>query len=167
MAKYIVKKSGPLKGEVAISGAKNAVLPLMAATLLNEEECVIRDVPQLRDVALMKEILASLGSKIEELEENIYLSKFHSEKGHSEQIAELDFNMNSGVLKFKLKDDDKLYKCKEDSVTGNWDETKWEQTDITGEVKPIYCHPIFFDFLRFLPKKLIHPYIAITYFLSF
>ena len=34
MAKYIVKKSGPLKGEVAISGAKNAVLPLMAATLL-------------------------------------------------------------------------------------------------------------------------------------
>lgn len=71
MAKYIVEKSGPLKGEVQISGAKNAVLPLMAAALLAEEECVIRDVPSLRDVALMKEILASLGSKIEELEENI------------------------------------------------------------------------------------------------
>ena len=48
MAKYIVKQSGPLKGEVTISGAKNAVLPLMAATLLNEEECVIRSVPHLR-----------------------------------------------------------------------------------------------------------------------
>ncbi|MBR5129552.1 MAG: UDP-N-acetylglucosamine 1-carboxyvinyltransferase, partial [Firmicutes bacterium] len=71
MAKYIVEKSGPLKGEVQISGAKNAVLPLMAAALLAEEECVIRDVPRLRDVALMKEILASLGSQIEELEENI------------------------------------------------------------------------------------------------
>lgn len=71
MAKYIVEKSGPLKGEVQISGAKNAVLPLMAAALLAEEECVIRDVPQLRDVALMKQILASLGSKIEDLEENI------------------------------------------------------------------------------------------------
>lgn len=71
MAKYIVEKSGPLKGEVQISGAKNAVLPLMAAALLAEEECVIRDVPRLRDVALMKEILSSLGSKIEELEENI------------------------------------------------------------------------------------------------
>lgn len=71
MAKYIVEKSGPLKGEVQISGAKNAVLPLMAAALLAEDECVIRDVPKLRDVALMKEILASLGSKIEELEENI------------------------------------------------------------------------------------------------
>ena len=57
MAKYIVEKSGPLKGEVQISGAKNAVLPLMAAALLAEEECVIRDVPRLRDVALMKEIL--------------------------------------------------------------------------------------------------------------
>ena len=49
MAKYIVKQSGPLRGEVQISGAKNAVLPLMAATLLSEEECVIRDVPQRRE----------------------------------------------------------------------------------------------------------------------
>ena len=64
MAKYIVKQSGPLRGEVQISGAKNAVLPLMAATLLSEEECVIRDVPQLRDVSLMKELLTSLGSEI-------------------------------------------------------------------------------------------------------
>ena len=69
MAKYIVEKSGPLRGEVQISGAKNAVLPLMAAALLAEDECVIRDVPKLRDVALMKEILASLGSKIEDLED--------------------------------------------------------------------------------------------------
>lgn len=71
MAKYLVKQSGPLKGEVFISGAKNAVLPLMAAALLAEEECVIRDVPMLRDVAFMKEILASHGAKITELEENI------------------------------------------------------------------------------------------------
>ena len=67
MAKYIVSKSGPLKGEVTISGAKNAVLPLMAATLLNEEECVIRSVPHLRDVQVMKEILESLGADIKEM----------------------------------------------------------------------------------------------------
>lgn len=71
MAKYIVEHSGALRGEVQISGAKNAVLPLMAAALLSDEECVIRDVPQLRDVSLMKEILISLGSKIEELEEDV------------------------------------------------------------------------------------------------
>ena len=71
MAKYIVEKSGPLKGDVVISGAKNAVLPLMAAALLAEEPCVIRDVPRLRDVSFMKDILSSLGSHIEELDENV------------------------------------------------------------------------------------------------
>lgn len=68
MAKYIVKQSGPLRGDVYISGAKNAVLPLMAAALLSEGECIIRDVPDLRDVAYMKEILTSHGSAISELE---------------------------------------------------------------------------------------------------
>ena len=71
MAKYIVEQSGPLRGEVQISGAKNAVLPLMAAALLSEEECVIRDVPDLRDVSLMREILSSLGSQIEEIDDNV------------------------------------------------------------------------------------------------
>lgn len=68
MTKYLVRKSGPLRGEVTISGAKNAVLPLMAATLLNDQECVIRSVPHLRDVQVMKEILEALGSNIEEIE---------------------------------------------------------------------------------------------------
>lgn len=63
MAKYIIEQSGPLKGEVTISGSKNAVLPLMAAALLSDEECIIKNVPALSDVAVMKEILASLGAK--------------------------------------------------------------------------------------------------------
>lgn len=71
MAKFLVQKSEPLNGEVVISGAKNAVLPLMAAAILAEEKCVIRDVPALRDVEVMKEILKSLGSEIKELEESI------------------------------------------------------------------------------------------------
>lgn len=64
MAKYIVRKSGPLTGEVEISGAKNAVLPLMAAALLAEETCIIKDTPALRDVEIMRDILRSLGAKI-------------------------------------------------------------------------------------------------------
>lgn len=64
MAKFLVQKSGPLNGEVVISGAKNAVLPLMAATILSDEECRISDVPQLRDVDVMKDILKSLGGEI-------------------------------------------------------------------------------------------------------
>ena len=66
MAKFLVQKSQPLSGEVTISGAKNAVLPLMAATLLTTEECVISDVPCLADVTVMRKILESIGSDIEE-----------------------------------------------------------------------------------------------------
>ena len=54
----------PLHGDVTISGAKNAVLPIMAATLLTSEECVIRRVPDLSDVKFMAKILASLGAKV-------------------------------------------------------------------------------------------------------
>lgn len=92
MAKYIVEKSGPLKGEVLVSGAKNAVLPLMAAALLSEEECVIRDVPKLRDVALMKEILSSLGSEIKELEDDIlsiYTEDIHSTEAEYDLVNKM------------------------------------------------------------------------------
>lgn len=71
MAKFLVQKSGPLNGEVTISGAKNAVLPLMASALLAEEKCVLRDVPALRDVEVITEILRSLGSEVTQLEESV------------------------------------------------------------------------------------------------
>ena len=64
MAKYIVKSNGPLRGEVEISGAKNAVLPILAATVLAGDVCEINDVPNLRDVQVMYNILDSLGCKV-------------------------------------------------------------------------------------------------------
>ncbi|MBQ6496684.1 MAG: UDP-N-acetylglucosamine 1-carboxyvinyltransferase [Firmicutes bacterium] len=72
MAKFLVQKSGPLQGEVVISGSKNAVLPIMAATLLTDEKCTIMDVPALRDVDVMCDLLKSLGGSVEKnLDENI------------------------------------------------------------------------------------------------
>lgn len=65
MAKFIVKKSAPLRGEVTISGSKNAVLPIMAATLITEEECIIKDAPALRDVDVMCDLIANLGADVE------------------------------------------------------------------------------------------------------
>jgi len=59
-----IKGGVPLHGEVTISGAKNAVLPIMAATLLTSETCVIRRVPDLSDVAFMGQILTSLGAEV-------------------------------------------------------------------------------------------------------
>lgn len=70
MAKFLVQKSGPLEGEVIISGAKNAVLPIMAAGLLTEDECHFTDVPSLRDVDVLSELLEELGSKVTRPAEN-------------------------------------------------------------------------------------------------
>ncbi len=64
MAKILVNNSGPLEGEVKISGAKNAVLPLMAATLLTPDTCVIDDVPDLSDVTVMRKMLESFGAVV-------------------------------------------------------------------------------------------------------
>src|SRR5438093_1323431 len=59
-----IKGGVPLNGEVAISGAKNAVLPIMAATLLTGEPCTIRRVPKLTDVRFMGQILTWLGAQV-------------------------------------------------------------------------------------------------------
>lgn len=68
MSKIIVEKSGPLKGTVRVSGAKNAVLPILAATLLSTEKCILEEVPALRDVDVICEVLSSLGADVKRLE---------------------------------------------------------------------------------------------------
>ncbi|MDR1571933.1 MAG: UDP-N-acetylglucosamine 1-carboxyvinyltransferase [Clostridiales Family XIII bacterium] len=66
MAKFIIKQSGALSGEVEVSGSKNAVLPIMAAALLTEDGCELNDVPALRDVDVMCGLLRSIGSEVGE-----------------------------------------------------------------------------------------------------
>ena len=66
MAKILVNSSGPLHGEVEISGAKNSVLPLLAATILTDQTCIIEDVPDLVDVNVMKKMLRNYGSEIDD-----------------------------------------------------------------------------------------------------
>ncbi|VAX35330.1 UDP-N-acetylglucosamine 1-carboxyvinyltransferase [hydrothermal vent metagenome] len=65
MKKLIIEGGNILKGEVKISGSKNAALPIMAATLLTDEECVLRNVPKLRDTLTMQRLLVSLGKEVE------------------------------------------------------------------------------------------------------
>src|SRR2546421_5381228 len=64
MDSLLIKGGVPLHGEVQIGGAKNAVLPIMAATLLTSEPCVIRRVPNLSDVRFMGQILNWLGADV-------------------------------------------------------------------------------------------------------
>ncbi|MBF0532429.1 MAG: UDP-N-acetylglucosamine 1-carboxyvinyltransferase [Candidatus Omnitrophica bacterium] len=69
MDKLVIEGGKPLKGEVLVSGSKNASLPIMAATLLTDEPCVIHNVPRLRDTLTMIKLLKSLG-KVVEFENN-------------------------------------------------------------------------------------------------
>ena len=65
MPRIRVRKSDPLKGNVKIDGAKNAVLPIIAATLLANDICVLKSVPNLRDVHVISDLLRHLGAKVD------------------------------------------------------------------------------------------------------
>ena len=70
MAKLLIKESSPLLGKVRVSGAKNAALPILAATILGTEDIILEDLPKLKDVEVMCEVLESLGATIEKLDEH-------------------------------------------------------------------------------------------------
>ena len=64
MDKLVIKGGRPLKGEVEISGAKNAALPILAASLLASGTHSITGIPDLRDVSTMRQILANIGAEV-------------------------------------------------------------------------------------------------------
>ena len=65
MDKLVIEGNTRLSGEVTISGSKNSVLPILAATLLTDEPCIIKGLPELRDTNTMLKILRSLGKNAE------------------------------------------------------------------------------------------------------
>ena len=58
-----------VKGEINISGAKNSCLPLMAASILFKRKVILKNVPFVKDVLTMKDLLISLGAKVELIRE--------------------------------------------------------------------------------------------------
>ena len=65
MEVFRIQGGGPLEGVVQVSGAKNAALPIFAATLLTDEPCTIENVPDLSDLRFMAQILESMGASVE------------------------------------------------------------------------------------------------------
>lgn len=65
MDRILIRGGNPLKGTVQVHGAKNAALPLMAATLLAEAPCVLHNVPCLHDIFSMDKLLANMGMSID------------------------------------------------------------------------------------------------------
>lgn len=70
MDKLVIQGGVPLNGEVSISGAKNAALPILCASLLTEGPLTLGNVPQLHDIATMGKLLTHMGVKIEALGEH-------------------------------------------------------------------------------------------------
>src|ERR1700737_4188390 len=65
MDKILIHGGHPLSGSIKVSGSKNSALPILAATLLTPEPCMIRRVPDLSDTNYMLQILTHLGAQVE------------------------------------------------------------------------------------------------------
>lgn len=85
MSRLTVRGGLPLKGQVEVHGAKNSVLPILAACLLCPERCIITRVPQLSDVTSATEILEILGCRTERLGSSIVVD---ATLAHTTQIPQ-------------------------------------------------------------------------------
>src|SRR5512137_2077363 len=70
LEKFIIEGGVPLKGEITPAGNKNAALPMLAAAILTDEPVVLHNVPNIRDVRDMRQLVAGLGVEIKDLGSN-------------------------------------------------------------------------------------------------
>jgi UDP-N-acetylglucosamine 1-carboxyvinyltransferase len=68
LEKFVIRGGKPLKGEVYISGAKNAAVALVAATILCDEPCILENVPEISDITKCLKILKEMGAQVELLD---------------------------------------------------------------------------------------------------
>src|SRR5271163_1561487 len=65
MDKFVVRGGNPLLGTIKVSGAKNSALPCMAAAILTEDEVILENIPQVRDIETERKLLESMGAQVE------------------------------------------------------------------------------------------------------
>src|ERR1700729_323062 len=65
MDKFVIRGGNPLLGTIRVSGAKNSALPCMAAAILTEDEVVLENIPQVRDIETERKLLTSMGAEVE------------------------------------------------------------------------------------------------------
>ena len=99
MKKFII--NGPnkaIKGEINISGAKNSCLPLMAASILFQKKVILKNVPFVKDVLTMKDLLISLGAKVELIKKKKIIIITNKKKHKLIVLYNLVSTMRAGVL---------------------------------------------------------------------
>lgn len=92
MEKLVIHGQKRLKGEVTVSGAKNAAVAILPATILSDGDCTIENIPDILDVSILKDILTDLGSNIKKLNDSsLYIdnSNINSFTATNKQIGKL------------------------------------------------------------------------------
>ena len=80
MQKLEVFGAKKLKGQINISGSKNASLPILAATLLSKNQITLKNLPKVKDIETMMNLLNSLGSKIKKEKDKIIINNSYQKK---------------------------------------------------------------------------------------
>ena len=83
MEQYIIEGGTPLKGEVTISGAKNAALGILAASILTDEDVLIENIPDVNDINVMLEAISNIGARVDRIDA-------HTVKINGSTISELE-----------------------------------------------------------------------------
>ena len=97
MEKLLIKGGNPLRGTIKCSGAKNAALPMIAATILCKESVVLRNLPFLQDITTMFELLGSMGAQII-LNEDMDFTISSNKLSDTEARYELVKTMRASIL---------------------------------------------------------------------
>ena len=97
MEKLLINGGACLKGTISCSGAKNAALPMIAATILSEENVILKNLPYLQDITTMFELLGSMGAEIL-LNENMDFTISTNELKEKEARYELVKTMRASIL---------------------------------------------------------------------
>ena len=96
MSKFIIEGGKPLKGEIKASGNKNAALPIIAATVLTDEECILENMPNIRDVQAMFDILRDRGKTVERTSETSY--QMSGQVTHTKRSRNLVQKLRASIL---------------------------------------------------------------------
>ena len=96
MEKFIIRGGNELSGEVEISSAKNAVLPLISACILSSDKCILENAPFLQDVFVLNDVLRSINSSIEIKDNNMVIDT--SRINNTEPDGELVRKMRASFL---------------------------------------------------------------------
>ena len=110
MDKILMHGGHPLSGSIKISGSKNSALPILAATLLTREPCILHRVPDLSDTHYMLQILTHLGAQVERASGTVTVT---AEKVHSVAPYDVVRKMRASVCVLGPL----LGRCKEATVS--------------------------------------------------